>query len=162
MSNLGLEIALGRLGIGFERTAVGDRHIMARMREAGWVLGGEPSGHVICLDRTSTGDGIVSALQVLAEMRRSGKSLSELRQGIEKYPQRLVNVRLDRRMDVPGAESVQAAVRAAEAELAEQGRVLLRASGTEPLIRVMVEGRDEEQVRRLADRVADSVRDLLG
>ncbi len=162
MSNLGLELALGRLGIGFERTAVGDRYIMARMQEAGWVLGGEPSGHVICLDRTSTGDGIVSALQVLAEMRRSGKSLRELRQGVEKYPQRLVNVRLDRSMDVLGAESVRAAVTAAEAELAEQGRVLLRASGTEPLIRVMVEGRDEEQVRRLADQIADSVRELLG
>jgi phosphoglucosamine mutase len=162
MSNLGLELALGRLGIGFERTAVGDRYIMARMQAAGWVLGGEPSGHVICLDRTSTGDGIVSALQVLAEMRRSGKSLRELRQGVEKYPQRLVNVRLDRSMDVLGAESVRAAVNAAEAELADQGRVLLRASGTEPLIRVMVEGRDEEQVRRLADQIADSVRELLG
>jgi phosphoglucosamine mutase len=162
MSNLGLELALGRLGIGFERTAVGDRHIMARMQEAGWVLGGEPSGHVICLDRTSTGDGIVSALQVLTEMRRSGKSLSALRQGIDKYPQRLVNVRLDRSTDVLEAGSVRAAVAAAEAELAEHGRVLLRASGTEPLIRVMVEGRDEEQVRRLADQIADSVRGLLG
>ncbi len=161
MSNLGLELALRKLGIGFERTAVGDRYIMARMQEAGWVLGGEPSGHIICLDRTSTGDGIVSALQVLAEMRRTGKSLNELRRGIEKFPQRLVNVRLDRSMDVLGSDPVRAAVRAAEAELAEQGRVLLRASGTEPLIRVMVEGRDEEQVRRLADQIADSVRELL-
>lgn len=162
MSNLGLEHALGRLGIGFERTAVGDRYIMARLQEAGWVLGGEPSGHVICRDRTSTGDGIVSALQVLAEMRRTGKSLSALRQGMEKYPQRLVNVRLERRMDVLEAEPVQAALKAAETELAGQGRVLLRASGTEPLIRVMVEGREEDQVWRLADQLADSVRELLG
>jgi phosphoglucosamine mutase len=161
MSNLGLELALRKLGIGFERTAVGDRYIMARMQEAGWVLGGEPSGHIICLDRTSTGDGIVSALQVLAEMRRTGKSLDELRRGIEKFPQRLVNVRLDRSVDVLGSDPVRAAVQAAEAELAEQGRVLLRVSGTEPLIRVMVEGREEEQVRRLADQIADSVRDLL-
>jgi phosphoglucosamine mutase len=161
MSNLGLELALRKLGVGFERTAVGDRYIMARMQEAGWVLGGEPSGHVICLDRTSTGDGIVSALQVLAEMRRTGKSLEELRRGIEKFPQRLVNVRLDRSVDVLGSDPVRAAVQAAEAELADQGRVLLRVSGTEPLIRVMVEGREEEQVRRLADQIADSVRDLL-
>lgn len=161
MSNLGLEQALRRMDIGFERTAVGDRYIMARLQEAGWVLGGEPSGHVICLDRTSTGDGIVSALQVLAEMRRTGKSLRELREGMEKYPQTLVNIRLDRRVDVLGAESVQAAVAEAEAELGDQGRVLLRASGTEPLIRVMVEGGEDEQVRRLADHLADSVRGLL-
>jgi phosphoglucosamine mutase len=161
MSNLGLEHALQRLGLGFERTQVGDRYIMARLQEQGWVLGGEPSGHVICLDRTSTGDGIVSALQVLAEMSRSGKSLAELRAGLEKYPQRLVNVRLGQPVDVVGSDTVQEAVRAAEAALGREGRVLLRCSGTEPLVRVMVEGRDAEQVRQLAEHLADVVRSQL-
>lgn len=158
MSNLGLEHALARLGLGFERTQVGDRYIMARLQEQGWLLGGEPSGHIICLDRTSTGDGIISALQVLAEMRRSGRSLKELRSGLEKYPQQLVNVRLQPGVEVVGSEVVQEAVRAAEAQLGRDGRVLLRPSGTEPLVRVMVEGRDADQVRQLAEHLADVVR----
>jgi phosphoglucosamine mutase len=161
MSNLGLEHALARLGVGFERTQVGDRYIMARLQERGWVLGGEPSGHIICLDRTSTGDGIVSALQVLAEMRRTGKALNELRAGLEKYPQQLINVRLGQRVDVVGCDPVQEAVHAVEAALGRDGRVLLRSSGTEPLVRVMVEGRDPEQVRQLAEQLADVVRSQL-
>lgn len=161
MTNLGLEHALLRLGIGFERTQVGDRYIMARLQEQGWLLGGEPSGHIICLDRTSTGDGIVSALQVLAEMHRTGKSLKELRVGLEKYPQRLVNVRLAQPVDVVGTDTVQEAVRAAETALGREGRVLLRCSGTEPLVRVMVEGRDAEQVRQFAEHLADVVRSQL-
>jgi phosphoglucosamine mutase len=161
MTNLGLEHALQKLGLGFERTQVGDRYIMARLLEQSWLLGGEPSGHVICLDRTSTGDGIVSALQVLAEMRRTGRSLKELRAGLEKYPQLLVNVRLGQPVDVVGSEPVQDAVRTAEAALGREGRVLLRCSGTEPLVRVMVEGRDAEQVRQLAEYLADVVRSQL-
>jgi phosphoglucosamine mutase len=161
MSNLGLELALERLGLGFERTQVGDRYIMARLQEQGWVLGGEPSGHIICLDRTSTGDGIISALQVLAEMRRTGKPLGELRSGVEKYPQQLVNVRLQQRIEVVDSEKVQEAVRAAQEQLGREGRVLLRSSGTEPLVRVMVEGREADQVSRLAEQLADVVRSQL-
>jgi phosphoglucosamine mutase len=157
MSNLGLEHALREQGIGFERTRVGDRYILERLQHEGWVLGGEPSGHVICLDRTSTGDGIVSALQVLAEIQRSGRTLRELRAGLVKYPQRLVNVRLSGPRDVLGAPAVRAAVDDAQAELGSSGRVLIRPSGTEPLVRVMVEGRDDGQVRRIADALAHAV-----
>jgi phosphoglucosamine mutase len=134
---------------------------MARLQEQGWVLGGEPSGHIICLDRTSTGDGIISALQVLAEMRRTGKPLGELRSGVEKYPQQLVNVRLQQRIEVVDSEKVQEAVRAAQEQLGREGRVLLRSSGTEPLVRVMVEGREADQVSRLAEQLADVVRSQL-
>ena len=162
MSNLGLERALAELGVGFERTAVGDRFILERLNQQGWVLGGEPSGHILCLDRTSTGDGIVSALQVVAEMRRSGQTLRELRQGMEKYPQELVNVRLERPLDIHESQALRAAVAEVEGELNGRGRVLLRASGTEPLIRVMVEGREREQVGRLAGQLADAVRNALG
>jgi phosphoglucosamine mutase len=162
MSNLGLEHALAREGIGFERTQVGDRYILERLQQEGWVLGGEPSGHIICLDRTSTGDGIVSALQVLAEMQRSGRTLRELCEGMEKYPQRLVNVRLEPGRDAVGTRAVREAVAAAESELGGSGRVLIRASGTEPLVRVMVEGRDDAGVERLAEALARVVRSAAG
>jgi len=164
MSNLGLELALAGLGIGFERTKVGDRYILERLAAERWDLGGEPSGHIICLDRTTTGDGTVSALQVLAEMHSSGKSLKQLRDGMHLYPQALVNVRLGsaRPLDIMQAAPVTAAVAAVEAELGDQGRVLLRPSGTEPLIRVMVEGREAGQVSELAGRIADTVRGLAG
>jgi phosphoglucosamine mutase len=160
MSNLGLELALAELGIGFERTQVGDRYILERLAAQGWDLGGEPSGHIICLDRTTTGDGTVSALQVLAEMNKTGKTLKQLRSGMTLYPQQLVNVRLGnaRPADIMAAQAVIAAVTAVEAELGDQGRVLLRPSGTEPLIRVMVEGRDSALVDSLANRIADAVR----
>ena len=161
MSNLGLEHALQRLGIGFERVNVGDRYIMERLEKENWMLGGEPSGHIICLDRTTTGDGIVAALQVLAEMVGSRKSLKELCQGVEKYPQELINVRLENGVDVMGSPRMQDAVKEAEKELADSGRVVLRPSGTEPLIRVMVEGRDAVQVSEISSRLADVARELV-
>ncbi len=161
MTNLGLEHALAAQGIGLERTQVGDRYILERLQAGGWVLGGEPSGHIICLDRTSTGDGIISALQVLAEMQRSGRGLRELCDGLTKYPQKLVNVRLEQQGDVMENLALRAEVAHAEAELGNGGRVLIRASGTEPLIRIMVEGRDESQVSRLAGELADTVRSAV-
>ena len=158
MSNFGLEQAFATQGIPFERAAVGDRYVLAKLIEAGWDLGGETSGHVICLDRSTTGDGIIAALQVLAAMRGSGKTLAELRDELEIYPQTMVNVRMNRRFDVKASARVQQAVQDAERELAGRGRVVLRASGTEPVIRVMVEGRDAKQVDGLCHRLADTVR----
>jgi len=161
MSNLGLEHAFARDGVPFERAAVGDRYVMERLQAADWQLGGESSGHIICLDRTTTGDGIVSALQVLGAMVGSGRSLSELRAGMTKYPQELINVRLERQMDVVGLPVVKAAVAEAEAQLADRGRILLRPSGTEPLVRVMVEGRDADEVARVARELAEVVRSAI-
>lgn len=163
MSNLGMEVALKAAGIGFARTNVGDRYIMERLVAENWMLGGESSGHIICLDRTTTGDGIVSALQVLAEMHRSGKTLRELRSGMSKYPQELINVALGQHkaVDVMAEIQLQAEVAAVEAEMGDSGRVLLRPSGTEPLIRVMVEGRELDKVRRHAERIAAVVRVLV-
>ena len=161
MTNLGLEHALADIGVGVERVQVGDRFIMERLEAKGWVLGGEPSGHIICLDRTTTGDGIVSALQVLSEVARSGKSLGDLRKPVVKYPQELINVRLENRVDVMGSAVMQEAVKDAESELSDQGRVLLRPSGTEPLIRVMVEGSDQGQVKHLTEKLADVARGLV-
>ncbi len=158
MSNLGFEHALQRLGIGFVRTNVGDRYIMERLKQDGGVLGGEPSGHIICRDRTTTGDGIIAALQVLAALIESGKGLEEFAGEVEKYPQILINVRLDEQRDVIGLPAVQDAIISAERALASSGRVLLRPSGTEPLIRVMVEGSDSAQVESTANRLADVVR----
>ncbi|MEA3278442.1 MAG: phosphoglucosamine mutase [Pseudomonadota bacterium] len=158
MSNLGLEHALQRLGVGFARTNVGDRHIMDRLKRDDGVLGGEPSGHIICRDRTSTGDGIVAALQVLGAVLDSGRTVEELAGEMEKYPQYLINVRLDERRDIIGLPEVGDAVRLAEQELNGRGRVLLRPSGTEPLVRVMVEGNDDAEVAAIANRLADVVR----
>lgn len=158
MSNLGLEHALERLGIGFFRTRVGDRYILEKLKGDGGTLGGEPSGHIICRDRTTTGDGIVSALQVLAAIRTAGGTLTDVLQGIEKYPQHMINVPLPEASDVLSRPPVVDAVRTAEQELGAQGRVLLRPSGTEPKVRVMVEGRDDAQVRALAQRLAEIVR----
>jgi len=162
MSNLGLELALGRLDVAFERTKVGDRYIMEQLKQTGGILGGEPSGHIICRDRTSTGDGIVAALQVLAALSEQDCSLSEATADVERYPQVLVNVRLQRRVDPTTEPAVQAAVEEAERVLDGQGRVLLRASGTEPVVRVMVEGMDPDKVQRLAEQLADRVRDEIG
>jgi phosphoglucosamine mutase len=158
MSNLGLEHALGRHGLKLQRAAVGDRYVLEMMQREGSVLGGESSGHIICLYRTTTGDGIVSALQVLAAMNRSGKSLRDLRSAMTKYPQVLVNVRMDRKFDVAKSDIVSKAVQAAELKLAGSGRILLRPSGTEPLVRVMVEGNDMAQVKSLAEEIAEVVR----
>jgi phosphoglucosamine mutase len=159
MSNLGLEHALGRLGIGFARTKVGDRYIMEHLKQTDGILGGEPSGHIICRDRTTTGDGIVAALQVLAALQRMDVSLEAVCSEVESYPQVLINVRLKERRDLVGLPAIQDAVFLAEKELAGQGRVLLRPSGTEPLLRVMVEGADRSQVESLARRLADLVRE---
>ncbi len=163
MTNLGLEVALRELGIATVRANVGDRYILERLQTDGWVLGGEPSGHIICLDRTTTGDGIVSALQVLAEIHTTGKSLRELCGGMDKFPQELINVHLGeaKASDLMQETAVLQAVEAVEDEMGDDGRVLLRPSGTEPLIRVMVEGRDADQVLAKAQQIADVVRGAL-
>lgn len=158
MSNLGLEHALRDAGIPFERAQVGDRYVLERLRATGGVIGGETSGHMICLDKTTTGDGLISALQVLAVMVETGKPLSELAGGMPRYPQTMVNVRIQERMNPDDSADIQKAVQSAEAELADRGRVVLRASGTEPVIRVMVEGEDEAEVVRLAEKLAEVVK----
>ncbi len=160
MSNLGLELALEKHGIGFERVNVGDRHILERLQEKGWAIGGEPSGHIICLDRTTTGDGIISALQVLAEVYISGKPLSELCADVKKCPQLLVNVKVNEGSNVMQLAELKKAIKDVEAELNGEGRVLLRPSGTEPLIRVMVEGRNVQQVSQLVGQLVDTVKKL--
>jgi len=163
MSNFGLEQALQSREIPFMRTPVGDRHIHRALVENGWKLGGEASGHILCLDRTSTGDGIVSALQVLEVMVRSGKPLHELKSGMSKLPQTMINVPVS--ADGPGrmekSARIQTAVRDIESKMNGQGRVILRPSGTEPLIRVTLEGQDAEDVQRLAEELAQIVRDEL-
>ncbi|MGH8029535.1 MAG: phosphoglucosamine mutase [Arenimonas sp.] len=159
MSNLGVEVALHKLGIAFERAAVGDRYVLERLEETGGLIGGESSGHIICLDRTTTGDGIVSALQVLAEMVRAHRSLGELVAPVEKYPQVLINVPVKgKARAVVEAKAVQTAVKAVEKRLNGRGRILLRPSGTEPLVRVMVESQDERESRETAELIAAEVR----
>ncbi|MDC9620889.1 phosphoglucosamine mutase [Xenorhabdus sp. XENO-7] len=158
MSNMGLELALKQLGIPFERAKVGDRYVLEKLQEKGWRLGAENSGHVILLDKTTTGDGIVAGLQVLSAMVRNNMSLHDLCSGMKLLPQILVNVRFAGDNDPLQSEPVLEAVKSVEAELNGRGRVLLRKSGTEPLIRVMVEGEDEELVTALAHRIADAVK----
>jgi phosphoglucosamine mutase len=158
MSNLGLEHALAALGVAFQRAAVGDRYVLELLRETGGELGGESSGHLLCLDKTTTGDGLVSALQVLAIMKQTGAKLAELVAGMPKYPQILLNVRTPKRIDLKTRPEVAAAVSAAEARFAGQGRVVLRPSGTEPVIRVMAEGQDEALVREVVETLAAVVR----
>lgn len=157
MSNLGLEHALAQQGIEFRRAKVGDRYVLELLRDTDGVLGGETSGHILCLDRTTTGDAIISALQVLAFMKQTGKSLAELAAPMPKYPQVLENVRMRAKIDPAKSPAIQDAVKAAESRLAGEGRVVLRPSGTEPVIRVMVEGRDEKLVRELAKSLAGVV-----
>jgi len=157
MANMGLELALQTLGIPFARAKVGDRYVLEMMEEKGWRIGGENSGHIICLDQTTTGDGIVAALQVLTAMRSAEMPLAKLRSGMSKFPQVLVNVRFAEGKDPLAADAVMAEVAKVEQELAGRGRVLLRKSGTEPLIRVMVEGEHEQQVRDMAQRIAKQV-----
>jgi len=158
MSNFGLETVCRSRNIPFVRAAVGDRYVMGELVERGWDLGGETSGHIICLDKLTTGDGTIAALQVLAAMVRVGRSLAELKSGMTLFPQTMINVRMARRFDPKSSTAVQDAVRAAERELQGQGRVVLRPSGTEPVIRVMVEGADSAQVARLTQEIADVVR----
>ena len=154
MSNLGLEHALAALGVAFKRAAVGDRYVLELLREHGGELGGETSGHLLCLDKTTTGDGLVSALQVLAIMKQTGAKLAELVAQMTKYPQVLKNVRTAKRIDLSARPEVAAAVAQAEARLAGTGRIVLRPSGTEPVIRVMAEGEDETLVREVVDGLA--------
>ncbi len=154
MSNLGLQHALEKQNIEFRRAKVGDRYVLEALRESGGIIGGETSGHMICLDKTTTGDGLITGLQILAIMRSTGRKLSELAAGMPKYPQTMLNVKTAHRLDPGSSPAIQDAVREAEEELADKGRVVLRASGTEPVIRVMVEGEDEEQVLQLAKKLA--------
>jgi phosphoglucosamine mutase len=162
MTNLGMEHGLKRLGINLLRAKVGDRYVMEMLVENKAILGGENSGHIICLDRTTTGDGIISALQVMAEMRHSGKNLFELKSGMEKYPQVLINIKANTKVNLDNNETIQKAVKSVEQKLADKGRVLLRASGTEPLIRVMVEGENADLVNKYAQQLADDVKKAIG
>jgi len=158
MSNFGLELAFKGAGIQFSRVAVGDRHILEFLKKHSWNLGGESSGHIICLDVNSTGDGIVSALRVLTVISSTARSLHELKQGMTKLPQTLINVKHTSKNDIIAHPVVKSAVESAELRLNGHGRVLLRASGTEPLIRVMVEGKDSNIVNALALELAEVVR----
>jgi len=158
MSNLGFEHALARLGIPFARAKVGDRYVLEVLHEKGWTLGGENSGHIICLNHHTTGDGIIAGLQVLAALQSHGLTLKEMCADLVFYPQKLVNVRVQPGFKWTSSQAITAAVAAAEAELGDTGRILLRPSGTEPLLRVMVEGRDGEQVSRLAHSLAEIVK----
>ncbi|WP_369309017.1 phosphoglucosamine mutase [Providencia rettgeri] len=158
MSNMGLEIALKQLGIPFERAKVGDRYVLEKLQEKGWRMGAENSGHVILLDKTTTGDGIVAGLQVLSAMVRNHMSLHDLCSGMKLLPQVLVNVRFKGQHDPLQSDAVIAANEEVEKQLAGKGRVLLRKSGTEPLIRVMVEGENEADVTAMANRIADAVK----
>ncbi len=161
MTNLGMEHGLKRLGIPLLRANVGDRYVLEMLSEHKGILGGENSGHIICLDRTTTGDGIIAALQVMAEMECTGKNLHELKSGMQKYPQILINIKTTKKIDISTNEFIQRSVRAVEQKLGDTGRVLLRASGTEPLIRVMVEGEQDELVRNSANQIADDVRKAM-
>ena len=162
MSNLGLELALKDMGIPFERTKVGDRYVVEALKANNWELGGEASGHVLCSDLNSTGDGIVAALQVVLALAESGRTLAELKTGMSKFPQTMINVRLSQKVDISGNQTINDAVTAAETELAGRGRVLLRPSGTEPLIRVMVEGEDQQLVNKLVQSLATTVEQQVG
>ena len=163
MSNLGLERAFEVEGIPFQRAKVGDRYVLNLLKQNHWVLGGESSGHIICLDQSTTGDGIIAALQVLQAMVDQQMSLHEIKQGMHVYPQTLVNVRLPseeatRSFDLDKCKTVKDAVDRAQTELGKEGRILLRPSGTEPVIRVMVEGKDKQQVSRISQDLASEVR----
>ncbi len=159
MSNLGLELAIKALGLPFVRANVGDRYVHETLKRNEWLLGGESSGHILCLDRHTTGDGIVAALQVLSAMKASGQSLRSLTEGMLVFPQTLINVRTEQKCDL-SQPRIASAVRAVEKVLGEDGRVLLRASGTEPLIRVMVEGKRADLVEKQANKLAQEVKEI--
>jgi phosphoglucosamine mutase len=161
MSNLGLEHAIRKLDLDFMRAQVGDRYIMEILQKDNLRLGGETSGHIINLDMTTTGDGIISGLQVLETMVRTGKALHELKAGMNKFPQKMINIKIQEKVDISKLDGVSDAVKAAEAELGDYGRILLRPSGTEPLVRVMVEGEDEEQVENIVRSLADEVESVI-
>jgi phosphoglucosamine mutase len=157
MSNFGLEQAFQRLGVAFERAKVGDRYVLETLQQRGWLYGGESSGHLLCLDCHTTGDGTISALQVLGAIRRSGMTLAALTQELVLYPQRLINVRVHKDFDWQRHDGLAAARTQVERELGQDGRVLIRPSGTEPLLRVMVEARSDDAAGRLAQQLADAV-----
>ncbi|TWG86693.1 phosphoglucosamine mutase [Cupriavidus gilardii J11] len=157
MTNMAVELALQRQGIEFVRAKVGDRYVLEELGKRGWTLGGEGSGHLLCLDRHSTGDGIVSALQVLGALRRSGKTLAQLLDGVTLFPQTLINVRVEKGFDWQSHSPLQAARAEIEPALAGKGRVLIRASGTEPVVRVMVEAEQADVAEQAARRLADSL-----
>ena len=161
MSNLALEHALAKLNVPFERAQVGDRYVVEKLLEKGWLLGGENSGHLLCLDKHSTGDGIIAALQVLAALKRQQDLASEILGAVRLYPQKLINVKMQKGRSWQANPAIRAAQTAAETRLAGEGRVLLRASGTEPLLRVMVEGRDKAKVEAEAQKLADAVAESL-
>jgi phosphoglucosamine mutase len=154
MTNLALEHAFGRMKVPFARAKVGDRYVLEELEKRGWLLGGEGSGHLLALDRHTTGDGIVSALQVLQACVRSGKTVAQLLHEVQLFPQTLINVRLSEGQDWQRNAALAAETRKVEAELGDSGRVLIRASGTEPLLRVMVEARDAQQAEGCARRIA--------
>ncbi len=160
MSNLGLELACGELGVPFVRTKVGDRYVIEAMKEKGYNLGGESSGHIICAELSSTGDGIVAALQVLHAMVSSGQNFDQVRSGMKKVPQVLINVKIAKSGDYLSDPEVKSAVSDVESGLGKRGRVLLRASGTEPVIRVMVEGENAQQIQDYAESIAAQIRSL--
>jgi phosphoglucosamine mutase len=162
MSNLGLELALQKREIPFVRAKVGDRYVMAEMLARGWQMGGENSGHIVCAQHTTTGDAIIAALQVVLALRRQGLSLAQARQSLQKCPQVLINVRLAQSVDPLEDPRVQQACARVTEEMAGRGRVLLRKSGTEPLVRVMVEGDDETLVRTHAAELARLVAEVCG
>jgi phosphoglucosamine mutase len=161
MSNLGMELGLKERGIEFVRARVGDRHVIAMMQQQAWDLGGESSGHIICADHATTGDGIVAALQVLVALHSAGVDLASLKAGMVKFPQHMINVSFAGRVDLPGIPGLAEAVAETESQLGERGRVLLRPSGTEPLVRVMIEGEDAAQVTELCGKLAARVEELL-
>ena len=160
MTNLGLELAFKELGIEFHRAKVGDRNVLSMLQKKGGTIGGEASGHLICLDKTTTGDGLISSLQVLEVMSRTQKSLKELVSGMQLYPQKTVNVKVSGNFDLTSYPQINEAINDAEAKLGKRGRVVLRPSGTEPFIRVMVEGEDEASVSALANGLADLVQKI--
>jgi len=161
MSNIGLERALQQLNVPFVRVPVGDRNVMIELNQNNWHLGGEPSGHIICFDTITTGDGIVTALQVISAMCHTGRPLSQLKAGLQKYPQVLMNVKLGQHSDFSLKPSIQALIKTIEQKLGEQGRVLLRRSGTEQLVRVMVEGEDADRITEYAQQLANAVQTEL-
>lgn len=161
MSNFGFELGLKELGIPFTRAKVGDRYVIEAMKANGWKLGGESSGHIVCSDVTTTGDGIISALQVLRALQAQKQPLHQVKQRMQKFPQIMINVATGKQVDLATDEKIQAAVQDAETQLSGRGRVLLRASGTEPLIRVMVEGQQADIVEDIARGLADVVKDAV-
>ena len=161
MSNLGLELALKALDLNFHRANVGDRYVMEMLLANGLKLGGESSGHIINLNLTSTGDGIITALQVIESLSRAGRTLNEAKGDMRKYPQKMINVRIKEKVDLSAIPEIGRAVEEVEHEMGDRGRVLLRPSGTEPLVRVMIEGEDESQVDTLVQALANRVEDIL-